>query len=211
MLKSHSCGELRKDHIGEEVTLAGWVHRRRDHGGLVFIDLRDRGGIVQVVFNPEVAKAACNVADELRSEYVIRVTGEVIQRPAGTQNQKLATGEIEVIVSDAQILNTSKTTPFYINEDVEVDENLLSKCPYCGTRVKKIISWCHAAIIDPSPEYTITEKKITEYEKKGFHSHAAEMADKYSHKIKDDLLKERALENYKKAGYDLDSTPGSGE
>ena len=93
----------------------------------------------------------------------------------------------------------------------KVDENPLSKCPYCGTRVKKIISWCHSAIIDPSPEYIRTEKKITEYEKKGFHSHAAEMADKYSHKIKDDLLKERALENYKKAGYDLDSTPGSGE
>ena len=93
----------------------------------------------------------------------------------------------------------------------KVDEKPLSKCPYCGTGVKKIISWCHAAIIDPSPEYTRTEKKITEYEKQGFYSHAAEIADKYSHKIKDDLLKERALENYKRAGYDLDSTPGNGE
>ena len=87
-----------------------------------------------------------------------------------------------------------------------VDEKPLSHCPSCGKRVKKIISWCYAAVIDPSPEHSSTEKKITEYEHAGQYSHAAELADKYSHKTKDSLLKERALENYKKAGYNFDST-----
>ena len=134
MLKSHSCGELRKEHTGQVVTLAGWVHRRRDHGGLIFIDLRDREGIAQIVFNPEVSKAAHEVANELRNEYVIKATGEVAQRPPGTENRKLPTGEIEVIASDMQILNTSKTPPFYINEDVEVDENLCLKYRYLHLR-----------------------------------------------------------------------------
>ncbi len=138
MLKTHSCGELRKEHIGREVTLAGWVHRRRDHGGLVFIDLRDREGITQVVFNPDEAKKAHEVADELRSEYVIEVSGEVAQRPSGTENKKLATGEIEVIARDTRILNTSKTPPFYINEDVEVDENLFLKYRYLYLRRSKM-------------------------------------------------------------------------
>jgi putative FmdB family regulatory protein len=90
-----------------------------------------------------------------------------------------------------------------------VDEKPLSHCPNCGKRVKKIISWCHTAVIDPSPEHSRTEKKITEYEHAGLYSHAAELADKYSHKTKDSLLKERALENYKKAGYNFDSTTGN--
>jgi aspartyl-tRNA synthetase len=134
LLKSHSCGELRKDHIGQKVTLAGWVHRRRDHGGLVFIDLRDSEGITQVVFNPELSKKAHQVADELRNEYVLKVTGEVAQRPSDTENRKLNTGDIEVIVRDAQILNASKTPPFYINEDVEVEENVLLKYRYLYLR-----------------------------------------------------------------------------
>jgi putative FmdB family regulatory protein len=87
-----------------------------------------------------------------------------------------------------------------------VNEEPLSHCPRCGKRVKKIISWCHAAVIDALPEDIGTEKKITEYEKAGLYSHAAELADKHSHKTKDRLLKERALENYKKAGYSFDST-----
>lgn len=134
MLKSHSCGELRKGHVGEKVTLAGWVHRRRDHGGLVFIDLRDREGVTQVVFNPEIAKKATEVADELRSEYVLEVIGEVSLRPSGTENKKLATGDIEVIANDVQILNTSKTPPFYINEDAEVEETVLLKYRYLYLR-----------------------------------------------------------------------------
>lgn len=134
MLKSHSCGELRKEHLGQEVTLAGWIHRRRDHGGLVFIDLRDGEGIAQIVLNPEVSDTAHEVADELRNEYVVKITGEVVQRPPGTENQTLPTGQIEVIAKGVQILNTSKTPPFYINEDVEVDENLFLKYRYLHLR-----------------------------------------------------------------------------
>lgn len=138
MLKSHSCGELRTQHIGCEVTLAGWVNRRRDHGGLVFIDLRDREGITQVVFNPEISKKAHEIANNLRNEYVIKIVGEVAHRPTGTENTKLPTGEIEVIASDLHLLNISKTPPFYINEDIEVDENLLLKYRYLHLRRSKM-------------------------------------------------------------------------
>jgi aspartyl-tRNA synthetase len=134
LLKSHSCGELNKKHIGDKVTLAGWVDRRRDHGGLIFIDLRDRQGIVQIVFNPEVSKQCHEIASEMRNEYVVRVSGEVAPRPPGTENLKLATGDIEVIARSTVILNPSKTPPFYINEDVEVEESLRLKYRYLDLR-----------------------------------------------------------------------------
>lgn len=134
MLKSHSCGELRKKDIGREVTLAGWVHRRRDHGGMAFVDLRDREGIVQVVFNPQVSRETYQLATLLRNEYVVQVKGEVVLRPEGTENPKLATGEIEVLAKEATILNSSKTPPFYINEDVEVEESLCLKNRYLYLR-----------------------------------------------------------------------------
>jgi len=134
LLKSHSCGELNKDDIASKVTLAGWVNRRRDHGGLIFIDLRDREGVVQVVFNPERSKPCHDIANQLRNEYVIRASGEVSPRPLGTENPKLATGDIEVIADSIEILNTSKTPPFYINEDTEVDENLRLKYRYLDLR-----------------------------------------------------------------------------
>jgi aspartyl-tRNA synthetase len=134
LLKSHSCGELRKEHFGEKVTLAGWVDRRRDHGGLIFIDLRDREGIIQVAFNPEVSKTCHQVADNMRSEYVVRISGEVALRPPGTENPKLPTGDVEVIARDADILNPSLTPPFYINEDVEVEENLRLRYRYLDLR-----------------------------------------------------------------------------
>ncbi|MSQ15022.1 MAG: aspartate--tRNA ligase [Dehalococcoidia bacterium] len=134
MLKNHNCGELGAKHIEREVTLAGWVHRRRDHGGLVFIDLRDRSGLVQVVFNPETSPASHVVARELRNEYVLMVTGQVSGRPAGTENPRMATGEIEVLVKHAEILNPSKTPPFYINEEVEVDEALRLQYRYLDLR-----------------------------------------------------------------------------
>ena len=134
MLKSHNCGELRKNHAGQKVTLAGWVHRRRDHGGKVFIDLRDREGIVQVVFNPQVSQEAYQVAGSLRSEYVIQVTGEVAPRPEGTKNPKLDTGAVEVMASEAVILNPSKTPPLYISEDEDVEESLCLKKRYLYLR-----------------------------------------------------------------------------
>ena len=120
MIKSHSCGEIRKTDADRAVKLAGWVHRRRDHGGLIFIDIRDREGIVQVVFNPEKAPAAHTVAEGMRNECVIAVSGTVAVRPEGTENIHIPTGEIEILAEHAAILNKSKTPPFYINEDVEV-------------------------------------------------------------------------------------------
>jgi aspartyl-tRNA synthetase len=134
LLKNHNCGELRKNHTGQKVTLAGWVHRRRDHGGKVFIDLRDREGIVQVVFNPQVSQEAYQVAGSLRGEYVLQVTGEVAARPEGTENSKLATGNVEVIAKEAVILNPSKTPPFYISEDEEVEESLCLRNRYLYLR-----------------------------------------------------------------------------
>jgi aspartyl-tRNA synthetase len=134
LLKNYNCGELGERHAGQKVTLAGWVHRRRDHGGKVFIDLRDRQGMVQVVFNPQMSQEAYQVAGSLRSEYVIQVTGEVVLRPKGTENPKLASGAIEVIAEEAVILNPSKTPPFYVNEDEEVEESLCLKYRYLYLR-----------------------------------------------------------------------------
>ncbi len=140
MLKTHSCGELNQSHVGLTVDLAGWVDRRRDHGGLVFVDLRDRGGVAQVVFNPGVSGAVHSVASEMRSEYVIRVKGEVRVRPQGTENPHLPTGGIEVIATDASILNASKTPPFYINEDSDVDENVRLKYRYLDLRRRRMLN-----------------------------------------------------------------------
>ena len=134
MLKTHNCGELNLNNVSEKVTLAGWVNRRRDHGGLIFIDLRDREGLTQVVFDPERAKETHELAGDLRSEYVIKVTGDVSKRPAGTENKNLATGDIELIASDLEILNTSKVPPFYINKEADVDEYLRLQYRYLDLR-----------------------------------------------------------------------------
>ncbi len=134
MLKTNNCAELRKADIGKNVALAGWVDRRRDHGQLIFIDLRDRSGVVQVTFNPEISKFSHEIASQLRSEFVLQVTGKVLARPAGTENLKLPTGEIEIQAEDAVILNTAKTPPFYINEDIDVNENVRLKYRYLDLR-----------------------------------------------------------------------------
>ncbi len=134
MLRTHSCGELRKEHVGNKVTLAGWVDRRRDHGELIFIDLRQKDSVVQVVFSPQVSKPCHEIAREMRNEYVVRVTGEVASRPPGTENPKLPTGEVEVIAENTEILNPSKTPPFYINEETEVDESLRLRYRYLDLR-----------------------------------------------------------------------------
>ncbi|MBI4301794.1 MAG: aspartate--tRNA ligase [Chloroflexi bacterium] len=134
MLKSHYCGELRAEHVGQRVAMAGWVHRRRDHGGLIFIDLRDREGMVQVAFDPKASPQGHAVAEEMRSEYVVRVEGQVRRRPPGTENPKLATGDVEVVAEAAEILNPSQPPPFYIYEDGEVEESLRFKYRYLDLR-----------------------------------------------------------------------------
>ena len=134
MLRSTSCGELRSGHAGQTVTLAGWVNRRRDHGNLIFIDLRDRYGMVQVVFNPELAPEAHAAAQRFRSEWVVKITGAVDARPEGTENPALATGEIEVMASSAEVLNESKTPPFEVSDDIEVDELLRLRYRYIDLR-----------------------------------------------------------------------------
>ena len=138
MLKSHTCGELRKDQVGQTVTLAGWAHRRRDHGGLIFIDLRDRFGLTQIVFNPVVSAEAHAVANGVRSEFVLRVTGKVERRPADQENPALATGDIEVMVQHAEILNDAKQPPFLINVEENVDESLRLKYRYLDLRHERL-------------------------------------------------------------------------
>ncbi len=128
------CGELRLGSVGSEVTLSGWVHRRRDHGGLIFIDLRDRSGIAQVVVNPATAPEAHSVAEQVRSEWVVSITGMVEERPEGTVNPHLATGDVEVHASGTEVLNPSKTPPFYVNEEQEVDEALRLSHRYLDLR-----------------------------------------------------------------------------
>ncbi len=147
MLKTHNCGELNGTHAGKTVTLAGWVDRRRDHGGLTFIDLRDREGVVQVVFNPEISKEAHDIAAGMRNEFVISVTGEVSLRPEGTVNKNLPTGEIEIIVKETKVLNPSKTPPFYINEDIEIDESLRLKYRYLDLRREKCVKILFCATV----------------------------------------------------------------
>ncbi len=134
MLKSISCGSLRAEHAGQSATLAGWVHRRRDHGSLIFIDVRDRDGLTQVVFNPEIAPEAHRTAESFRNEWVIQVTGEVALRPEDTENPGIATGAIELVASDASVLNESLTPPFYINEESEVEELLRMQYRYLDLR-----------------------------------------------------------------------------
>jgi aspartyl-tRNA synthetase len=138
MMKTHNCGDLRDTHVGEQVMLAGWVNRRRDHGGLVFIDLRDRSGIVQVVTNPGVAPEAHAAAEQARSEYVLQVKGIVRTRPEEMVNPAIATGEIEVVAHELRILNPAKTPPFYIYDDKPVDEAMRLKYRYLDLRRKRL-------------------------------------------------------------------------
>ncbi|MGN7765304.1 aspartate--tRNA ligase [Paenibacillus sp. 22594] len=134
MSRSHNCGQLTLGHIGETVTLNGWVQTRRDLGGVLFIDLRDRSGIVQIVFNPDYSGEALQTADKVRSEYVLSVTGKVVKRDEETINRNLPTGEIEVQITEIEVLNAAKTPPFFIEDGVEVDESLRMKYRYLDLR-----------------------------------------------------------------------------
>ncbi len=136
--KTHTCGELRLSDAGKTVTLAGWVNRRRDHGGVTFIDLRDRFGVVQVVASPEVSPEAHQALAEARVEWVIQVTGEVCKRPEGMENPGLPTGEIEIDVRQVKVLNPAKTPPFAINKEEEVEENVRLHYRYLDLRRERM-------------------------------------------------------------------------
>jgi aspartyl-tRNA synthetase len=135
--RTHSAGELRKDDAGEKVRLAGWVHRRRDHGGLIFVDLRDRWGMTQVTFHPE-RDGIFSSAEQLRPEWSISVEGEVVRRPEGNENPDLPTGAIEVEATGLKILNPSETPPFEIERDRPVDETLRLKYRYLDLRRERM-------------------------------------------------------------------------
>lgn len=138
MLRTHTCNQLRPDYEGQTVTLAGWVHRRRDFGNLIFIDLRDRWGLTQIVFDPDVNATAHRLAGELRNEYVVQVQGRVRRRPAGQENPALATGEIELEGHSLKILNKAKTPPFDINKEAMVDEGLRLRYRYLDLRRQRM-------------------------------------------------------------------------
>ncbi|MGZ8194074.1 MAG: aspartate--tRNA ligase, partial [Methylosarcina sp.] len=132
-MRTHKCGELTRQQMAEAVELCGWVHRRRDHGGVIFIDLRDRSGLVQVVFDP-VAPEPFALAESVRSEYVLKVRGTVRERPEGTINANMKTGEVEVLVSHMEVLNESETPPFPVESEIEVNEELRLRYRYIDLR-----------------------------------------------------------------------------
>ena len=134
MLKTHTCGELRLEHAGMQVNLAGWVNRRRDQGGLIFIDLRDRWGITQVVVDADKSPDAHAVASAARTEFVLQIFGLVRKRPEGAENPELVTGNVDVVASSITLLNPSKTPPLYINKDETVDEVLRMQYRYLDLR-----------------------------------------------------------------------------
>lgn len=132
-MRSHYCGHVTEDLVDQEVTLCGWVHRRRDHGGVIFIDLRDREGLLQVVFDPAIPDSFMT-AERVRSEYVLQVTGKVRRRPEGTVNPDLATGQVEVVGQSLEILNPSETPPFTLDEETEVGEDVRLRYRYLDLR-----------------------------------------------------------------------------
>ncbi|HEY3474495.1 MAG TPA: aspartate--tRNA ligase [Anaerolineales bacterium] len=139
MYKTHTCGELRAAHASQQVTIAGWVHRRRDHGGVIFLDLRDRYGIVQVTVNPTLSRETLDAVANVRMEWVLQVTGTVQKRPAGMENPKMQTGEVEVIASSIEVLNPAKTLPFLVSGENDLpDENMRLRYRYLDLRRERM-------------------------------------------------------------------------
>ncbi|MDQ4065755.1 MAG: OB-fold nucleic acid binding domain-containing protein, partial [Actinomycetota bacterium] len=134
MMRSHRCGELNATHTGQQVTLCGWVHSRRDHGGVTFIDLRDTSGLVQVVFSVDSSEATHAAAQELRGEYCIRVMGDVRARKEGTTNPNLPTGEIEIAATELEVFTMAETPPFQVDEHRTTDEMLRLQYRYIDLR-----------------------------------------------------------------------------
>lgn len=132
-MRSHYCGDLDASHVGSQVELCGWVHRRRDHGGVIFLDVRDRSGIVQVVYDPDI-ETSFATADRVRNEYVLRITGRVRPRPAGTINPDMRTGEVEVLGRDLEILNAAATPPFQLDEYSDAGEDIRLRYRYLDLR-----------------------------------------------------------------------------
>ncbi|MFO8009996.1 MAG: aspartate--tRNA ligase [Dehalococcoidia bacterium] len=132
--RTHNCVELNENSAGKEVTVSGWVNRRRDHGGLIFVDLRDRDGLLQITFDPNKSPEAHRIADQMRSEFVIRVTGELSMRPEGTENPAVSTGRIEMIASEAEILNAARPMPFPLSDESDIDESVRLKYRYLDLR-----------------------------------------------------------------------------
>jgi len=142
MIRTHTCGELSKKEVGQEVILTGWVHRRRDHGGIIFIDLRDKYGLTQVKFDPEINEEALKIAERFRSEWVIKVVGKVVARPDDMVNKKMITGEIEMEVIETEVLSESKTPPFELDEEKakEANEAIRLKYRFVDLRREKLQS-----------------------------------------------------------------------
>jgi aspartyl-tRNA synthetase len=139
MYKTHTCGEIRATHVNQQVTLAGWVHRRRDHGGVIFLDLRDRYGIVQVTVNPNLSKETLDAVSNVRMEWVLQITGMVQKRPAGMENPRMQTGEVEVIAQSIKVLNRAKTLPFLVSGENDLpDENTRLKYRYLDLRRERM-------------------------------------------------------------------------
>ena len=139
MYRTHTCGELRASHAGQTITLSGWVHRRRDHGGVAFFDLRDRSGLVQVTINPDLPKESLDLVTNVRMEWVLQIEGIVQLRPDGMKNPKMETGEIEIIAREVKILNPAKTLPFMVSTDTDLaDENTRLKYRYLDLRRERL-------------------------------------------------------------------------
>jgi len=138
-MRSHYCGGINESHIDQEVTLCGWVHRRRDHGGVIFLDLRDRDGIAQVVFDPDTPESFAQ-ADRVRSEYVIQVKGRVRHRPTGTENANMGTGQVEVLGYELELLNEAATPPFPLDEYSDVGEDVRLRYRYVDLRRPEMLN-----------------------------------------------------------------------
>src|SRR5919199_2511545 len=134
MRRTMMCGEVRAAHVGRDVVLQGWVHTVRDHGGLIFLDLRDRAGLVQVLVNPATAPDAFATASTLHDEYVVEIRGQVERRPPGSENPRIATGDVEIHATDVSVLNPSLPLPFPVAEEAQVDERVRLQYRYIDLR-----------------------------------------------------------------------------
>ena len=180
MHRTHTAGELNASNIGQNVTLSGWVANRRDHGGLIFIDLRDRYGITQTVFDPSHNQDAWQIADTFRSEYVVKLTGVVRARPEGQENKNISTGDIEVIIHEAKILSKSDVPPFEVSEHTGASEDIRLKYRYLDLRRKSVFDKiAYRAMMNKYTRDWFTEKGFIEVQTPLFTASSPEGARDY--------------------------------